>query len=75
MSRAGFRGHLQIIVVDSRRCREAPDSFEVKSGQQWRHWYRYQINWYRYPQAVRYSGVVVPVANQTDTSTQVLLEN
>ena len=38
MFRAHFRsglvskGQLQIIVVDSKRCREAPDSYEVKLG-------------------------------------------
>ena len=26
------RGELQIIVVDSRRCREAPGNYEVKLG-------------------------------------------
>ena len=26
------RGQLQIIVVDSRRCREVPGSYEVKWG-------------------------------------------
>ena len=62
------RGQLQIITVNSRRCREAPGNYEVKLGNCG------DIGTGTHMQ-LRSTGVLVPVPNQSGTGTQVLLEN
>ena len=56
------RGQLQIIAVNSRRCQEASDNYEVKLGNCG------DIGTGTHIQ-LRYSGVLVPVPNQSGTGT------
>ena len=62
------RGQLQIIVVDSKRFRDALGSYEVKLGNFG------DIGIGTHLQ-LRCSGVLVSVPNHSGTGTQVLLEN
>ena len=68
------RGQLQIIAVDSRRCREAPGSCEVKLGNCGDIGISLPIQVVLVPTcSLRSSGVLVPVPNQCGTGTQVQL--
>ena len=81
MFRAHFRsglvskGQLQIIVVDSRRYREAPSSYVVKLGNCGDIGTGTKSGGTDTHMQLRSSGVLVPVPNQSGTGTQVLLEN
>ena len=46
------RGQLQIIIVDSRHCREAPGNYEVKLGNCGDIGTGTKSKWYRYPSVV-----------------------
>ena len=69
MFRAHFRsglvskGQLQIIAVDSRRCREAPDSYEVKLGNYGDIGTSTKSTSTGTHMQLSYSGVLVPVPN------------
>ena len=69
------RGQLQIIVVDSRRFREAPSSYKMKLGNCGGIGIGTESGGTDTHMQLRCSGVLVPVPNQSGTSTQVLLEN
>ena len=71
------RGQLQIIAVNSRHCREAPGSYEVKLGNCGDIGTGTKSGGTGTHMQLRSNGVLVSVPNQsgTGTSTQVLLEN
>ena len=63
------RGQLQIIIVDSRRCREAPGSYEVKLGNCGDTSTGTKSGGTGTHLQLRSSGVLVPVPNQSGTYT------
>ena len=69
------RGQLQIIIVDTRHCREAPDSYEVQLGNFGDTSTGTKSGGTSTHLQLRSSGVLVTVPNQSGTYTQVLLEN
>ena len=69
------RGQLQIIVVDSRCCQEAQDSYEVKLGNCGDIGTGTKSTGIDTHMRLSYSGVLVSVPNQSGTDTQALLEN
>ena len=69
------REQLQIIAIDSRRCREAPGSYEVKLGNCGDIGTSTKSGGTGTHMQLRSSGVLVLVPNQSGTGTQVLLEN
>ena len=69
------KGQLQIIAVNSRHCREAPSSHEVKLGNCGDIGTGTKSSGTGTHMQLRCSGVLVPVPYQSGTSTQVLLED
>ena len=63
------RGQLQIIVVNSRRCREAPGSYEVKLGNCGDIGTGTKSGGTGTHMQLRSSEVLVPVPNQCGTGT------
>ena len=81
MFRAHFRsslvskGQLHIIAVDSRRCQEAPGSYEMKLGNCGDNGTGTKSGGTGTHMQLRCNGALVPVPNQSGTRTQVPLEN
>ena len=69
------RRQLQIIAVKSRRCREAPGSYEAKLGNCGDIGTGTKSGGTGTHMQLRCSEVLVPVQNQSGTSTQVLLKD
>ena len=69
------KGQLQIIIVDSRHCREAPSNYEVKLGNCGDIDTGTKSGGTCTHMQLRSSGVLVPVPKKSGTCTQVLLEN